>query len=167
VAAKLKSSPRPSSRLKHLEQAVFLSIQKTADNLMAELSEMFKPYGISATQYNVLRILRGAGAGCSSTGQVDPHAAGLACSEIARRMLTRDPDITRLLDRLEERSLIVRQRDKADRRMITTRITAQGLKLLAELDEPVLDLHQAQLGHLSEKRLIVLLKLLESVNERT
>jgi DNA-binding MarR family transcriptional regulator len=147
-------------------QAVFLAIQKTADVLMADLAEFFKPHGISPTQYNVLRILRGAGAGSADGDQFDPESKGLACGEIAHRMITRDPDMTRLLDRLEDRSLIVRQRDKADRRMITVRITQAGLKLLRSLDQPLIDLHQAQLGALGEKKLKALLELLEMVLKR-
>jgi DNA-binding MarR family transcriptional regulator len=147
-------------------QAVFLVLQKTADVLMGELSEFFRPHGISATQYNVLRILRGAGAGCGEDGRFDAASKGLACGEIAHRMITRDPDMTRLLDRLEDRGLIGRERDKADRRMITVRITQAGLKLLAGLDEPLLALHESQLGGLGEKKLEVLLDLLETAGER-
>src|SRR6478752_5798810 len=88
-----------SAALRSLEQEVFLAIQKAADGLMTELAELFKPHGISATQYNVLRILRGAGAGCCEGGHADPNAAGVPCREIAGRMITHDPDMTRLLDR--------------------------------------------------------------------
>jgi DNA-binding MarR family transcriptional regulator len=147
-------------------QQVFLSLQKAADGLMGDVAELFKPYGISPTQYNVLRILRGAGAGCCEGGHADPNAKGLACHEIGERMLTRDPDLTRLLDRLEERGQIVRERDKADRRMITTRITEAGLELLKSLDDPIVDLHERQLGHLGEASLDELLSLLERVRGR-
>ena len=81
-------------------------------------------------------------------------------------MITRDPDMTRLLDRLEHGGLIVRERDKKDRRMISTRITDAGLELLRTLDQPVLDLHQKQLGHLGEQRLHDLLELLEGVRHK-
>jgi DNA-binding MarR family transcriptional regulator len=162
MVQKTKSSAKPPRLFKSAAQELFLVIQKTADGLMVELAELLKPHGISATQYNVLRILRGAGAGCDG-GHADPDAKGLACREIGQRMITRDPDMTRLLDRLEERSLIVRERGKGDRRMITTRITSAGLELIQSLDQPVLDLHEQQLVHLSEKKLLVLLKLLESV----
>jgi DNA-binding MarR family transcriptional regulator len=165
MAAKLKREIRQTRPFKSVEQDVFLSIQKTAGSLMDELAEMLKPHGISATQYNVLRILRGAGAGCCD-GHADPGAKGIACREIGERMITRDPDMTRLLDRLEDRGLIVRGRDHADRRVITSRITQAGLELLKSLDEPLLDLHERQLGHLSNQKLNTLLKLLESTRNR-
>jgi len=91
-------------------------------------------------------VLRGAGAGCCEGGHADPNAAGVPCREIAGRMITHDPDMTRLLDRLEDRGLIVRERAKKDRRMIITRITDVGLELLQRLDEPVMELHDRQLA---------------------
>src|SRR6266849_6704672 len=101
----------------------------------------------SATQYNVLRILRGA-------------PEGLPCGEIASRMITRDPDVTRLLDRLEKRGLISRCRETKDRRTVMARITQEGLKLLTRLDEPVQADHRKQLGHLGRERLRTLTELL-------
>lgn len=163
MAGKIQSEIKKARPFASVEQEVFLNIQKTADCLMAEVAEFFKPYGVSPTQYNVLRILRGAGAGCCGGGHADPAAKGLACREIGERMITRDPDMTRLLDRLEERGLIGRERDKADRRMISTRITDAGLDLLKTLDQPLLELHEKQLGHLGKKRLGELLTLLEGV----
>ena len=105
------------------------------------------------TQYNVLRILRGS-------------PRGLSCGEISSRMITRDPDITRLLDRLEKRELISRSRETVDRRMVTAKITRAGLELLARLDKPVQDIHRAQFGHLGEKRLKELSELLAACRER-
>jgi DNA-binding MarR family transcriptional regulator len=163
MAGKINSEIRKTRAFESLAQEVFLNLQKTADCLMAEVSELFKPHGISPTQYNVLRILRGAGAGCGGGGHADAGAKGLACGEIGERMITRDPDMTRLLDRLEDRGMIARERDRADRRMISTRITDAGLELLKRLDRPVLELHERQLGHLGKRRLNELLTLLEGV----
>ena len=137
------------------EQEVFLGVLKTADALQAELAEALKPADLSPTQYNVLRILRGAGSG------------GLPCGQISERMLTHDPDMTRLLDRLEKRALIERSRDQADRRVVRTHVTGAGRDLLAGLDEAVLQLHQKQLGHLGSRNLKSLAELLRRARERT
>ena len=115
--------------------------------------EVLKPSGLTPTQYNVLRILRGAG------------SVGLACGEIAERMVTKDSDITRLLDRLENQELVRRSRDEKDRRIVMTFITPEGLHTLKELDTPIVELHRRQLGHLGERRLKQLSELLESARE--
>src|SRR5947209_18400468 len=104
------------------------------------LVRILKTEDLSATQYNVLRILRGS-------------PDGLPCGEIASHMITRDPDITRLLDRLERRGLISRCRETKDRRMVMARITPDGLRLLGRLDQPVEEAHRKQLGHLGSERL--------------
>jgi DNA-binding MarR family transcriptional regulator len=132
-----------------LEAQVFVNLMRTADALARGAEALLKSTGLSATQYNVLRILRGAG------------AAGLACNEIGCRMISRDPDITRLLDRLESRRLIARTRGEQDRRVVNTRITADGLRILKELDGPVQELHLRQLHHLPAKELRQLSRLLE------
>jgi DNA-binding MarR family transcriptional regulator len=132
-----------------LEQEVFLNILRTADLLDQGLAEVLKPFALTATQYNVLRILRGAG------------GRGLACRELGARMLTHDPDVTRLLDRLDRRGLLERRRELEDRRVILTGITAEGRRLLEQLDEPVAELHRRQLGHLGEEQLRTLIDLLE------
>jgi len=128
---------------------VFLDLLRTTDLLSRRLALLLKSEDLSATQYNVLRILRGS-------------LAGLPCGEIASRMITRDPDVTRLLDRLEKRGLISRCRETQDRRTVMARITPEGLKLLASLDEPVRNTHRAQLGHLGRKRLVALSQLLSA-----
>jgi len=127
-----------------------LEVLRTADVLVQGLAATLKPYGLSLNQYNVLRILRGAEPG------------GLPCGQIAERMLTRDPDMTRLLDRLEGRGLVGRCREQDDRRVVLTRITGQGMKVLAELDEPVRKKHDEQLGHLSDAKLRHLMELLQA-----
>jgi DNA-binding MarR family transcriptional regulator len=139
--------PRKRARRGSPEEAAFLELMRTSDLLSRGLVQILKTEDISPTQYNVLRILRGA-------------PEGLACGEIANRMITRDPDITRLLDRLEKRELISRCRETKDRRTVMTRITLEGLKLLAHLDDPVQEAHRRQLGHLGHERLRVLGELL-------
>jgi DNA-binding MarR family transcriptional regulator len=142
------SKPRKPSR--SLEEEAYLSLQRTADALVRAAEEAIKPCGLSGTQYNVLRILRGAG----------PN--GLCCREVGERMLTHDPDITRLLDRLEGRGLVARARGSEDRRVITVRITQEGLRVLAKLDRPIEMFHRRQLGHLGPRRLERLIELLNS-----
>jgi len=132
-----------------MEARVFVSLMRTADALARGAEALLKPYSLSGTQYNILRILRGAGEN------------GLACREVGCRLITRDPDITRLLDRMESRGLIARARETQDRRVVKTRITAEGLRLLAELDQPVHDLHCRQLRHLPAKQLRQLSDLLD------
>ena len=129
------------------EEAAFLDLLRTTDVLSRRLVHVLKTEDLSATQYNVLRILRGA-------------PEGLACGEIGSRMITRDPDVTRLLDRLERRGLISRWRETKDRRTVMARITPEGLTLLSRLDEPVQAAHRKQLGHLGRERLRTLVKLL-------
>jgi DNA-binding MarR family transcriptional regulator len=135
------------------EEAAFLELFRTTDMLSRGLITVLKNEDVSANQYNVLRILRGS------------HE-GLPCGEIASRMITRDPDITRLLDRLEKRGLISRCRETRDRRMVMARITPEGLKLLARLDEPVQLAHRRQLGHLGRRRLGALTQLLTAARSR-
>ena len=108
-----------------------------------------KAADLSPAQYNVLRILRGS-------------PDGLTCGEVANRMITRDPDITRLFDRVEKRGLISRARDDKDRRVVLTRIAPEGLELLATLDGPVRDMHRKLLGRLGTDRLLALRELLEA-----
>ena len=137
-----------------LEQEALLNVLRTADVFMQRISAALKPYGLSHSQYNVLRILRGAG------------ADGLACREIGDRMITRDPDITRLLDRLEARELVTRTRDQQDRRVVMARITPEGVRLLAELDGPMVEVDRRSLDHMGEPRLRSLIALLEAARER-
>jgi DNA-binding MarR family transcriptional regulator len=145
-----EKASKPPKASPSLEQEAYLTLQRAADVLARAAEEAIKPSGLSGTQYNVLRILRGAGPG------------GLCCREVAERMLTHDPDITRLLDRLEGRGLVARARASKDRRVITVRITSEGLGILAKLDRPIEEFHRRQLGHLGPRRLKRLIDLLNS-----
>ncbi len=141
-----------SSKVRHVgspEEAAFLDLVRTADMLSRGAAEVFKVEDLSPSQYNVLRILRGA-------------PEGLPCGEIASRLITRDPDVTRLLDRMEKRSLISRARESRDRRMVLARLTPAGLKLVDRLDEPVQKMHRKLLGHLGKERLRALRELLSA-----
>lgn len=137
-----------------LEQETFLMLARLASELSVEHAELFKGSGITWTQYNALRILRGA------------EGEALSCSEIGERMITRDSDVTRLLDRLARQGLVHRARDEKDRRVVKSRITDRGLTVLADLEEPVAELHRRQLGHLGEGKLRQLLSLLEDATTR-
>ena len=128
------------------EEAAFLDLVRTCDLLSRGIA-LLKTQDLSPTQYNVLRILRGS-------------PEGLPCGEIASRMVTRDPDVTRLLDRMEKRGLISRSRDTKDRRTVIGRITLEGLNLLARLDEPIQEVHRNQLGHFGRNRIWALTELL-------
>lgn len=145
--ARIGQSRKALRRAGALEEAAFLDLLRTADLLSRRLVPVLKESALSPAQYNVLRILRGA-------------PEGLPCGEIASRMITRDPDITRLLDRLEKRALIARNREARDRRTVLTRITGKGLGLLARLDKPILGAHRKLLGHLGPAQLGVLTQLL-------
>jgi DNA-binding MarR family transcriptional regulator len=149
-APKAVSKPRGACP----EELAFLELLRTSDQLNRRLVPVLKAEELSGTQYNVLRILRGA-------------PEGLPCGEIGNRMITRDPDITRLLDRMEKRNLISRCREAKDRRTVLTRITAEGLKLLSRLDEPVQNAHSKQLGHLGRERLKALCELLRAARAAT
>ncbi len=135
------------------EESAFLDLMRTTDTLSRGLVRILKAEDLSATQYNVLRILRGS-------------PEGLACGEVACRMITRDPDVTRLLDRLEKRGLVARCRETKDRRTVMVRITPEGLKVLARLDGPVQAGHRQQLGHLGQERLRALAGLLQAARSQ-
>ena len=133
------------------EQIAFLAVVLAGQRLLAQAAERVRSRGLTETQYNVLRILRGAG------------AAGLDCGEVGERMLTRVPDVTRLLDRLAAAGWVERVRAAEDRRRVVNRITDEGRALLARLDRPVRDLHRAQFADLDGEELATLIRLLERV----
>ena len=133
------------------EAEAYLSLLRTSDALQTQVEAQLKEFGLTGTQYNALRILRGAG------------PEGLPCREIGERMITRDPDITRLLDRLEDRGFVQRMRAKHDRRVIYGKITAAGLKLLREMDGPLEKFGREMLRHVGQEKLRQLIDLLELV----
>jgi DNA-binding MarR family transcriptional regulator len=149
MAGRLAGEIRQAKPFGSLEEEAYLNLLRTASVVEQAVAGILKPHGLSSTQYNALRILRGAG------------PRGLACQEIAGRMIARDPDITRLLDRLEARALVGRARSPVDRRVVVTRISAKGLKLLASMDSAARQLPKRVLGHLGEKKLRTLIDHLE------
>jgi DNA-binding MarR family transcriptional regulator len=154
VAKSIQAEIRQTKPFRNLEEEALIALQRTADQLHWRISEMLKPHGLSPTQYNALRILRGAG------------PEGRSCSEIAERMINRDPDITRLIDRLERRGLVERSREGRDRRVVIARITAAGLELLESLDRVIEQFNGKILGHLGEERLRMLIQLLDAAREQ-
>lgn len=140
-----------SKPFKSVEEEAILSLARTAAVIEHGGAEALKPFNLTITQYNVLRILRGAG------------DAGLCRNEVGERLVTKVPDVTRLLDRMEAGGLIVRERSGDDRRYVTTRITDKGLRLLEKIDRELPAIHGRQLGHVSQKRLKELISILEEV----
>jgi DNA-binding MarR family transcriptional regulator len=138
------------------ELEAYLNLVRSADALGREVAALLKGHGLTPTQFNVLRILRGAG------------VAGLACGEIAARLVTHDPDITRLIDTLERRALVARARDAADRRVVTVRLTPGGLALAGDpaIDRALEDLHRRQFSALGPEELPRLIDLLERCRDR-
>jgi DNA-binding MarR family transcriptional regulator len=149
LAVELKQS-RPFESPAH---EAFLNVIKTASLLSQAETELLKPFELSPAQYNVLRILRGAG------------EAGRSCQEIGERLVARDPDVTRLTDRLDARRLVARARSAEDRRVVITRITRAGLDLLAKIDPLDRDMPAKTLGRLGRKKLEALIDLLEETRE--
>ncbi len=148
---KLMEEIKQKAAFRSTEEEAFLNLLRTAALLEQQAAELLKPAAGTVSQYNALRILRGAG------------RHGLMCGEISARMLRKDPDVTRLLDRLEKRGLVRRLRSTRDRRVIRARITAAGLRCLADLDGQMAQLNVRQLCHLGEQNLRTLIQLLETV----
>lgn len=147
----MSSRPRAIRASLPLEDQAFIALQKAADGLGQQAEQLLKANGLTGAQYNVLRILRGA----------EPN--GLGCSSIGERMISHDPDITRLLDRMEKRALITRERQKDDRRVVKTRITSEGLTMLKRLDHPIRELHKRQFREISGAQLKNLIETLDQI----
>ncbi len=150
---KLDQEIRQTKPFGSIEEEAFLNLGRSWETILGRLADFLKQYQLTPTQYNMLRILRGAG------------KEGMTCSEAAGRMITADPDITRLLDRLEGRELIRRERSGQDRRIVISRITEAGVELLKEIQKPVSELLARNLGHLGRRKLTDLIETLEEVRE--
>jgi len=151
MAGRLRRDIKQKRPFSSVQEEVVLSIMRTAEQAATPVHEVLRAENLSHSQYNILRILRGAG------------KEGLPCGEISERMVRRDPDLTRLLDRLDARGLVSRSRDERDRRVILASITDEGMKVLASLDKPVEESLKRSLAHLPPRRLRALLELLEQV----
>jgi DNA-binding MarR family transcriptional regulator len=149
MKSNLRAEIKQQKPFDSLEQEVHLNLERTTAVLTHAFGEALKPFDITPTQYNVLRILRGSG------------PTGLCRNDVRDRMVSQVPDVTRLMDRLEESGLIERERSTVDRRQVAARITAKGLDMLSALDAPVAAIHRDQLGHMSEAQLRTLAELLE------
>jgi DNA-binding MarR family transcriptional regulator len=150
---KLAQEIKQSKPFTSLEQEAALNVQRTAAVFEQAGEGALKPHGISSTQYNALRILRGAG------------PKGLSCQEVGARMVRLDPDLTRLFDRLEARGLLSRARSEEDRRVVLVRLAPAGARLLASLDGVMEDLLKKMLGRLGEKKLQLLIELCEEARD--
>jgi DNA-binding MarR family transcriptional regulator len=149
IVAVVKPSKTARRHPASLEAKVFVNLLRAADRLGQDAERLMKPHGLTGTQYNVLRILRGA----------EPE--GLPCKGIGDRMISHDPDMTRLLDRMEKRGLITRERQTLDRRVVRTRITSAGLDILKKLDVPVDETHKRQFRNIEPAKLKLLAEILE------
>ena len=150
-SSRLQTELKQNLPFRSREQEAYLALLRTADALQTSVEAKLNEFGLTGTQYNALRILRGA----------EPE--GLPCSEIGDRMITHDPDVTRLLNRLEKRGLVKRARAKTDRRVIYGRITAAGLRLLREMDKPIEQHGREILKHVGQENLQQLIELLELI----
>lgn len=153
MSGKLAAELHQTKPFATLEEEALLNLARTQEYLQQRQAEFFKQYQLTRTQYNVLRILRGAG------------NDGITCSQVSERMVAADPDITRLLDRLETRGLIARERSKEDRRVVVSRITPDGIALLKTIDKPLTALHKDLMGRLERRDLERLVEVLESIRE--
>jgi DNA-binding MarR family transcriptional regulator len=153
MAGRIQAELKQSKPLGSLEEEAYLNVQRTANALSQRLMELLRAHDLTPAQYNVLRILRGAG------------RDGLNASDIAGRMISRDPDVTRLVDRLEKRGLVERWRCSEDRRVVWTRISPAGRELIDPLDAPLDRLHRHMLSHMAPERLRLLVELLEEARD--
>ena len=150
----LQAELKQTRPFKSLQEEALLSITRTAAVIEHAVAQALRPHAITPTQYNVLRILRGAG------------SDGLCRLEVGERLVRRVPDVTRLLDRMEDSGLIARRRGKDDRRYVATYIMPKGLDLLAAIDKEICQIHNEQLGHVDARSLRLLVDVLAQVRAR-
>jgi len=136
-----------------LHEETYLNVVRTACVLCDRYSEFFKKHGLTDSQYNVLRILSAV------------HPDGLSCSDIAARMIHRDPDVTRLCDRMVPRGLVARSRSTQDRRVVSVRITEAGLSMLSGMQGDVDRITVSLLDHMEQDELKKLIQLLLKVRK--
>lgn len=153
VTFKLQDEIRQTKPFRCAEEEAYLSIVRTAAMLEHELAQALKPFEITPTQYNVLSILRGAG------------AHGLCRNEVGGRLVTAMPDVTRLLDRMEDQGLIVRERGTKDRRVVSTKLTKKGLDLVGKLDAKVVEAHEKQFRGVDKRSLKTVIAVLGDIRE--
>jgi len=153
VSAKLAAELHQNKPFALPEEEALLNLIRTHEFLQQRQAGFFKRFQLTPTQYNILRILRGAG------------KEGITCAHASERMVTADPDITRLLDRLEARGLIRRERGSQDRRVVISRITAEGLELIETIDEPLAEFLRRRMRRVGRKKLGQLIEILESIRE--
>lgn len=144
---------RPSRRFDSPQQECYLNLWRTYDRLRMVEDQLFAQHDLTAQQYNALRLLR------------SEHPAGLPTLTLASRLVSHAPDITRLIDRLEQRGLVARQRVADNRRVVQIAVTDAGLSLLKSLDQPVRECHQKQLSHLNGPQLHALIELLRTARQ--
>jgi len=150
---KLQDEIRQSKPFERREDEALLSILRTATVLDHGMTEALRPHGITPTQYNVLRILRGAG------------LRGLCGREVAERLVSRVPDVSRLLDRMEEAGLLSKERDAGDRRHVTARITPRGRRVLAQATPALAAFGRGRAERLPERALAALVRHLEVIRD--
>ena len=155
MTSRLLAELKQTKPFPHPGQEALVGILRTAAVLEHEINDALKPYELTSTQYNVLRILRGAG------------AAGLCGREVGERLVTPVPDVPRLLDRMTAAGLVARKRDPADRRHVTARITPKGLNLLDEVQPALEAIERRRIGSLGRDQIRALIRLLEAVRSGT
>ncbi|HEX6373769.1 MAG TPA: MarR family transcriptional regulator [Longimicrobium sp.] len=153
MAGRIQAELKQTRPIGSLEEEAYLNVQRTSNTLSQGIADLLRSHDLTPAQYNVLRILRGAG------------EEGLTASDIAGRMISRDPDVTRLVDRLEKRGLVDRWRCSHDRRVVWTRLSPAGRALIDPLDAPLDALHRRLLSHMPPEKLQTLIALLEEARD--